>query len=158
VLVHGVCIEGRSNRGPTTQLEGASARRERLTALTGRAHGTERVLGRVGEGNRHRQTGPTGQREGKRARTRAIADRWDPPVRRRGRARGLARLSWAKLAEMRFSIFSEFLIAFLFILSMDFKSNSNSNNIKHVHQHKRKFRLSMMQHFMTQIGFDKIIN
>jgi hypothetical protein len=51
-------------------------------------------------------------------------------------ARGLARLSWAKLAEMRFSIFSEFLIAFLFILSMDFKSNSNSNNIKHVHQTK----------------------
>jgi hypothetical protein len=41
---------------------------------------------------------------------------------------------------------------------MDFKSNSNSNNIKHVHQTKRKFRLSMMQHFMTQIGFNKIIN
>jgi hypothetical protein len=35
-------------------------------------------------------------RESARARTRAVADRWGPPVRRRERTRGLARLSWAE--------------------------------------------------------------
>jgi hypothetical protein len=46
--------------------------------------------GRAGEGNWGRQSGPTGQRE--RGRGHALretaADRWSPPVRRRGRARG----------------------------------------------------------------------
>jgi hypothetical protein len=38
--------------GPTVQREGASERRERFAALTGRAHWTERERGRAGEGNR----------------------------------------------------------------------------------------------------------
>jgi hypothetical protein len=49
---------------------------------------------------RRRQVWPTGQREregGKenaRARTQAVAGRWGPPVRQRGRARGWAGPSW----------------------------------------------------------------
>jgi hypothetical protein len=65
-------------------------------------------------------------------------------------------------AEMGFPFFFEFLIVFLFILSMVSKSNSNqvsnSNQIKHVHQFKEYFRLSMMQQIMTHISFDKINN
>jgi hypothetical protein len=79
-------------------------------------------------------------RESARARTWAVADRWDLPVRRRGRARGLAGLSWAEGAEFGLSFSLEFLMPFLFIFSMDFKSNStqisNSNYFKHVHQIK----------------------
>jgi hypothetical protein len=50
---------------------------------------------------------------------------------------------WAEvglLGWIGFPFFLEFLIAFLFVFSMDFKSNSNpkpnSNNFKHVHQIK----------------------
>jgi hypothetical protein len=53
-------------------------------------------------------------RESARAGTRAVVGWWGPPVRRRGRARGLAgpsRADWAKLA---FSFSLEFLMAFLF--------------------------------------------
>jgi hypothetical protein len=56
------------------------------------------------------------------------------------RGRGLAGLSWAEWAEIGFSFSLEFLMPFLFIFSMDFKSNSNqisnSNQFKHVHQTK----------------------
>jgi hypothetical protein len=89
----------------TASVEGAE--------LTGQAHGAEREergargnswrygparqreRERVGEGNWRRQIGPTGQRarEGGRARGRTTADRWGPPVRRRGHAG--ARPGWA---------------------------------------------------------------
>jgi hypothetical protein len=61
------------------------------------------------------QVGPRRQRVGGRghAGARTIADRWAPPVRRRGRARG-ARPTWASWAELGFSIFLEFLVAFRF--------------------------------------------
>jgi hypothetical protein len=85
---------------------------------------------------------PTGlahatEREGER-RDRVGADRRDPPVRKRGRARaGLNGPTWA---EMSFSIFLEFLLTFLFIFSRVFNSNSiqvsNSNQIKYVQQFK----------------------
>ena len=55
------------------------------------------------------------------------ADRRAPAVREGERARG-ARLSWADWAEMAFPFPSKFLIHFLFIFSMDFKSNHNSNS------------------------------
>jgi hypothetical protein len=72
--------------------------------LIGRAREIERERGRADEGNRRQQTSLTGQREGERAwaRTRAVADRWDPPVRRRGRARDLAGLSWAEWVHFDF--------------------------------------------------------
>jgi hypothetical protein len=68
------------------------------------------------------------------ARTRAAADRWCPPVRRSGRARGLAGLSWVEWAQFSFSFSLEFLMPFLFIFYMDFKSNSNQ--FKHLHKIK----------------------
>jgi hypothetical protein len=70
----------------------------RRSALTEQAHRTE-----GGSVHVHQRTGadkpapPGSGRE--RAWTRAVADRWDPPVGRRERARGLAGLGWA---EMRF--------------------------------------------------------
>jgi hypothetical protein len=67
------------------------------------------------------------------------ADRRDPPVRRRGRARGLG-LNGTAWAELAFPIFLEFLLPFLFIFSRVFNSNSiqvsNSNQIKYVQQFK----------------------
>jgi hypothetical protein len=50
--------------------------------------------GAHGEENWHRQAGPTGQQvmEGGSTRGRIVADRWGPPVRRRGRAAWLGRL------------------------------------------------------------------
>jgi hypothetical protein len=57
------------------------------------------------------------------------ADRWIPPVRRRGRAG--ARPGWAELGSLPFSFFLNFLIAFPFLFSRVFNSNSiqvsNSN-------------------------------
>jgi hypothetical protein len=49
--------------------------------------------GRAGEGNWCRQSGPTGQRERgrERARRETAADRWNPPVTRRGRTAWLGR-------------------------------------------------------------------
>jgi hypothetical protein len=62
-------------------------------------------------------------------------------------------------AELGFSIFREFLIAFLFIFSRVFNSNSNhvsnSNQIKHVQQFKEYLELNMMQHFMTHMVLTK---
>jgi hypothetical protein len=110
------------------------------SALIERTHRAERGSERA-RGNRCRQAGPTGQREGERerARTRAVANRWDPPVRRSGHAWP----SWAGLGLIGrnwFYFSREFLNAFVFIFSMDFKSNSNQiqiqNNFKHVHQTK----------------------
>jgi hypothetical protein len=100
-------------------------------ALTRRARSIERVGART-RGKRCREIGPTAQREGgkERARTRAVADRWDPPVRRSGRACVLARLGWAEWAEIAFSFSRDFPNAFLFIFSMDFKSNSNPIQIQ----------------------------
>jgi hypothetical protein len=77
------------------------------------------------------------------------------------RTRRPAGLGWAEpiWAEMVFLFSREFLLPFLFIFSRVFNSNSNqvlnSNQIKHVHQFKEYFGLSMMQHFMTYISFDK---
>jgi hypothetical protein len=55
-------------------------------------------------------------------------------------ARGLAGPDWAGWAEIVFPFSLEFLMPFIFIFPMVFKSNSNtkpnSNNFKHVHQTK----------------------
>jgi hypothetical protein len=100
------------------------------SALTGQTHRTERGSERAKKPAR--QSGPTGQREGERerARTRAVADWWDPPVRRSGHARGLAGLGWSGVGQILFSFSKEFLNAFLFIFSMDLKSNSNQIQIQ----------------------------
>jgi hypothetical protein len=71
--------------------------------------------GRPGEGNWRRQPGPTGKREGEResAGKGTAADRWNPPVRRCGRAG--ARPGWAELGCFGFFFFLEFLFAFPFL-------------------------------------------
>jgi hypothetical protein len=71
----------------------------------------------AGEGPWRRQSGPTRQRErGRRRELRGnAADRWSPPVRRHGHARSLAGLDGPVWAALTFSIFLEFLIAFLFL-------------------------------------------
>jgi hypothetical protein len=52
----------------------------------------------------------------------------------------------------------EFIFPFLFIFSFEFKStqttNSNVKYFKHVNQPKTKFKLSMMQQFMSPLGFN----
>jgi hypothetical protein len=60
--------------------------------------------------------------------------------RERAGTHGRAGLEWAVLGRNRFSFSLEFLMPFLFIFPMVFKSNSNTkpnlNNFKHVHQTK----------------------
>jgi hypothetical protein len=116
----------------------AGPRRDaRKAELTGGFHSTARGNGHAGEtvqhadeagprgregevraGNWLRQSGPTGQRErGRRHELRGnVANRWSPPVRRRRRVR-VAPLGWTGpvWAALGFSIFLEFLIAFLFL-------------------------------------------
>jgi hypothetical protein len=72
----------RRQGGPTAQRESEHASKW-STALTRRARSVERENGRARE-ERHRQVGPTGQRESgiESERTWVVADRWDPPVRR----------------------------------------------------------------------------
>jgi hypothetical protein len=82
------------------QREETGARRERLGALTGWAHETERECRRAGEGNRCRQTGPTMQRVGEEsARARKLA---------------LAGLDWAELGQNWFSFFLQISNCFSF--------------------------------------------
>jgi hypothetical protein len=75
-----------------------------------------------------RQASPTGQWEGEKERVRAqmwaIADRWGPPIRQRERARpGCAEL--ARVGRNWFFFIPKIFKSFLFIFSIDFKSNSN---------------------------------
>jgi hypothetical protein len=95
---------------------------ERLGTRRGLTSGATRQRERSREEKRCRQIGPTEQRERERERARGA---------------GLNGATWAKLG---FSIFREFLIAFLFIFSRVFNSNSNqvsnSIQIKHVQQFK----------------------
>jgi hypothetical protein len=94
--------------------------------------------GARGQRNRHRQLGPTGQREGERGRTGegVAADRWNPPVRRRGRTS--ARPGWVELGRLGcfasflfpefpncFSIF--FSLGFSFQIQFKFQIQTNSN-------------------------------
>jgi hypothetical protein len=57
-----------------------------------------------------------------------------------------------------FFFYSEFLIHFLFIFSFEFKSNQTTNsnlNISNIClKQKVKSKLSMMQHFMSPLGFN----
>jgi hypothetical protein len=99
--------------GSAGQREGTSA--NGWPALTERVHRTERENGREREGIGADRPGPPGSgrergRESARAQTRAVAGRWGPPVRRRGRARGLTGPTGLKRL-----FFREFTIAFLFI-------------------------------------------
>jgi hypothetical protein len=104
--------EGSADRGVPRRSERERARGETVQrADEAGPLGRERKE-RTSEGNWRRQSGPTGQRERKRKRGLRgnTADRWSPPVWRRGRAR----LCWAGLG--RFGLlFLEFLIAFLFL-------------------------------------------
>jgi hypothetical protein len=53
---------------------------------------------------------------------------------------------------------SKFLFPFHFVFSFELKStqttNSNLKYFKHVHQPKTKFKLSMMQQYMSPLSFD----
>jgi hypothetical protein len=80
-------------------------------------------------------------------------------ARERGRARGRLGLMGRK-AELRkvacclpFYFYSKFLISFLFIFSIEFKSNQTTNSNLNVSniciKQTAKFKLSMMQHFMS---------
>jgi hypothetical protein len=76
------------------------------SALTERTHQAERGSERAREETGANRLAPPGSgKERERSRTRAITNRWDSPVRRSGRARGLAGLDWAYWAEMSFSFF-----------------------------------------------------
>jgi hypothetical protein len=99
---HGAARERESGR------TGVTARRADEAGPRGR-EGKERT----GEGNWRRQCGPTGQRQGERERAgkETTADRWNPPVRRRGDARP----GWAGWAILAFSIYLKFLIVFSFL-------------------------------------------
>jgi hypothetical protein len=110
------------------------------------AHGAERGKGhvgqrlgdwrseRAGEGNWHRQIGPTRQRarEGGRTRGRTAADRRDPPVRRRGRVAWLGLVG--RLGCFLLSFFSEF---------------SNSFSISFFY---RVFQIQIQTRFQIQIN------
>jgi hypothetical protein len=114
--------------------------RARATArcLAKRAHKAEREEGREGGGNWHRQPSPTGQRKGEseRAGKGTAADRWRPPVRRRGRASAWP--GWAELGRLgcfvffffpRFSnCFSvSFSLGFSIQIQTKFQIQTNSN-------------------------------
>jgi hypothetical protein len=151
--------------------------------LTGRSHGAARGSGHAGgtarcadeagprgrdrkgrtsEGNRCQQPGPTGQREGERERAgkETAADRWNPPVRRRGRATWLGRAG--RLGCFGFFISLEFLIAFPFLFLYGFqlklKPSFKFKLIQTCTAIQRIFKLSMMQHFMTHNVLAKINN
>jgi hypothetical protein len=95
-------------------------------------------LGMAGQRERGHRGGERGRERGRGVSVLVGADRRDPPVRHRGRAR--ARLNGSTWAKLAFSIFLEFLLPFLFIFSRVFNSNSiqvsNSNQIKYVQQFK----------------------
>jgi hypothetical protein len=82
--------------GPHVAARESERADERCTTLTRRAHNTERGRG-AHKRSWHRQVDLTQQRErgSKSVRARVVADRWNPPIRRSGRARGLAGLGWA---------------------------------------------------------------
>jgi hypothetical protein len=103
-----------------------------LRGLTGGVREAERKSARVGK-KRRRQVGPTEQQEREREREREAGWRRQtgpacqtPRARRRGHAReaGLNGPTWAELG---FSIFREFLIAFLFIFSRVFQFKFKSS-------------------------------
>jgi hypothetical protein len=72
--------------------------RERAAALTGRTHRAARENGRAHEGTSVDNPAPPGSgRERACARTRALADRWDPPGDTGARAAWLGWASWAKI-------------------------------------------------------------
>jgi hypothetical protein len=103
------------------------------STLIGWTHRAARGSGRANEGIGADKLAPPADGEGERARASAgvaDADRRVSPVRWSGRTRGLAGLDWAKWAEFGFPIFLEFPNAFLFIFSMEFKSNSNPIQIQ----------------------------
>jgi hypothetical protein len=115
--------------GPGVERERESGRAGGNSSLSGEAgpQGTEGAE-HAGEGNRCRQPGPTGQREGEseHAGKGTATDRWCPPVRRRGRAAWLGRSGPAGLLCL-------FLFPWIFYLLFHFffsrVSNSNSNQV-----------------------------
>jgi hypothetical protein len=88
-LVHGGRGEGGADRRVPQCSERESRRAGATTrCLPNRAREAERVRGTRVKGNWRRQPSPTRQREGEseRAGEETAANRWRPPVRRRGRA------------------------------------------------------------------------
>jgi hypothetical protein len=59
---------------------------------------------------------------------------------------------------MVFPFSFEFLIIFIFIFSFEFKSNQTTNSNSNISNmcitKKTKFKLSMMQHFMSPLSFN----
>jgi hypothetical protein len=132
----------------------ASMRFAGKAELTGWSHGAARGSGRAGETVRHaeetgprgregkghagegnwcRQNDPTGQRERgrERARRETAADRWNPPVWRRGRAAWLGRfeLKWFSLFFQGISncFFFLFSVGFSIQIQTKFQIQTNSN-------------------------------
>jgi hypothetical protein len=97
--------------------------------LTSWAHDAEREHGRASEGDWRRQASPTRQREGEEsawARKPPLTD--GVHLSGGAGARGPAWMDWAGWAEMQFSNFPKFPIAFPFIFSNELNSNSNTNS------------------------------
>jgi hypothetical protein len=121
------CGEGGADRGVPWRSE-----RERVRGETVRRADEAGSRGRegeehTGEGNRRRQSGPTGQRErGEKARAEGKHRCQVEPSCQAARARA-APLDWTRpvWAALDFSTFLEFLIVFYFFFSRVFNSNSN---------------------------------
>jgi hypothetical protein len=89
------------------------------STLTGRSHKAASESGHERGWFGADRSSPSGSgrergRESTRARTRAVAGRWGPPVRRCGRTRVVAGPSWANWAELGFSFSRDFLNDFSF--------------------------------------------
>jgi hypothetical protein len=153
------CREGRVDGEPTAQRERARARREWFASLMGRARGTENVWahGRRKPAPTDRPHRVEGERELERT---GVSVAPTGGVRLSARAGtcatelGRAGLLWARMA---FPFSSKFLNAFLFIFSRDsnqIKPQFKFKYFKHVHQPKIKVKLSMMQTFISPLGFN----
>jgi hypothetical protein len=119
VRVNGSYGEDKADRaGPRHR--GTGARSQWATTLTRQSRSEERERRHAREGNRRQQIGPTGQKERASEYTRAGTAYQGGS----GHGRG-ARLSWASLADFGFPFSFEFLIPFLFILSMEFCNAQN---------------------------------
>jgi hypothetical protein len=120
--------------GGVGRAEREAGARARGTASTDLAHGAARERGREG--------------------TLVGTDRRGPPVRHRGRARGVG-LSGSSWAELGFLFSKEFLIVFPFIFSRVFKSCFKFSSNQTCATIQRIFGLNMMQYFMTHMVLPK---
>jgi hypothetical protein len=147
--------------------EDGADRRGRSASEGETGSGTE-ARAREGEtGSGADRSGPQcREREREGPRKESSTDRSGPPGRGR-EGEGVRRQELVLMGRMAkrgrelgyflFFFYSEFLIPFLFIFSFEFKSNQTTNsnlNISNIClKQKVKSKLSMMQHFMSPLGF-----